>query len=317
MEEVAAEERGSRLFVLTCKRRFIICFRQGDAESEFVFGRRRASGGPQFGLYAPQTAWPSHPGAKVSEISAKNSCDLVIVDRGVNGDRPKGPPRPEREYLIKLSWHMPKMASNAQVTRGPYPLAAVQTPSQKESPRRWKPSGNCGIPRSRKAWVEIAGKMRRGAIHGCDLEPRSGQEQGERRPVVIVSADLYNASRSLLIGIVPLTRSPAKTLLHVALTPEDTGLEAPSTALEDHARFIDRSHLRPDAAGRLFTEGAELDRPESRPRGGAASGRFVEGLPANPRNVRRDWKRSATNPQVTPGPRAQAACDPRNRPLCV
>ena len=103
--------------------------------------------------------------------------------------------------------------------------------------------------------------MKRGEIYWCDLEPRRGHEQGERRPVVIISADPYNQSRSPLIGIVPLTTTAAKNPVHVALTKEDTGLETGSTALVDHARFLDRTRLRPDAAGRLSTVAqSRLDR---------------------------------------------------------
>ena len=103
--------------------------------------------------------------------------------------------------------------------------------------------------------------MRRGEILGCDIEPRRGHEQVEVRPVIIVSADAYNETRSPLVAIVPLTRAVAKNPLHVALAVDETGLAAPSTALIDHARFVDRSRLRPDAAGRLIGSAqARVDR---------------------------------------------------------
>ena len=103
--------------------------------------------------------------------------------------------------------------------------------------------------------------MRRGEILWCDLEPRRGHEQGEVRPVIIVSADAYNETRSPLVAIVPLTRAEAKNPLHISLSVDETGLEAPSTALIDHARFVDRSRLRPEAAGRLIRSAqARVDR---------------------------------------------------------
>ena len=59
----------------------------------------------------------------------------------------------------------------------------------------------------------------------------------------------------------PLTRAVAKNPLHVALAVEETGLAASSTALIDHARFVDRSRLRPEAAGRLIASAqARVDR---------------------------------------------------------
>jgi len=103
--------------------------------------------------------------------------------------------------------------------------------------------------------------VRRGEILWCDLEPRRGHEQGEVRPVIIVSADAYNETRSPLVAIVPLTRAVAKNPLHIALSIDETGLESPSTALIDHARFVDRSRLRPEAAGRLIRSAqARVDR---------------------------------------------------------
>jgi mRNA interferase MazF len=93
--------------------------------------------------------------------------------------------------------------------------------------------------------------IRRGEILWCDLEPRRGHEQGEVRPVIIISADAYNESRSPLVGVVPLTRAIAKNPLHVALSVDETGLESASTALIDHAQFIHRSRLRAEAAGKL------------------------------------------------------------------
>jgi mRNA interferase MazF len=94
--------------------------------------------------------------------------------------------------------------------------------------------------------------MKRGEIYWCDLDPRRGHEQGARRPVVIISADPYNQSQSPLIGVVPLTTAVAKNPVHVHLTKEETGLETDSTALVDHARFLDRTRLAPTSAGQLI-----------------------------------------------------------------
>ena len=91
--------------------------------------------------------------------------------------------------------------------------------------------------------------MRRSEIYWCDLEPRRGHEQGEKRPVVIVSADPYNLTRSPLVGIVPLTTAAPKNPIHVALAKEDTGMKTDSVALVDHARFLDRTRLSPSPAG--------------------------------------------------------------------
>ncbi|MCU0248425.1 MAG: type II toxin-antitoxin system PemK/MazF family toxin [Bryobacter sp.] len=103
--------------------------------------------------------------------------------------------------------------------------------------------------------------MRRRDIYWCDLDPRRGHEQGDRRPVVIVSVDPYNQSASPLICVVPLTRAVPKNPLHVELVPADTGLKMPSTALVDHARFVDRERLSAAPCGRVVPSAqARIDR---------------------------------------------------------
>jgi mRNA interferase MazF len=103
--------------------------------------------------------------------------------------------------------------------------------------------------------------MKRGEIYWCDLEPRRGHEQGSRRPVVIVSADAYNLSRSPLVGVLPMTTASSKNPIHVLLTAAETGLETDSTVLIDHARFLDRVRLHSEPSGQL-SQGAmaKLDR---------------------------------------------------------
>jgi mRNA interferase MazF len=93
--------------------------------------------------------------------------------------------------------------------------------------------------------------MNRGEIYWSDLNPRRGREQAEKRPVIIVSVDAYNESRSALIGVVPLTTAGLKNPIHVPLSKTETGLAADSTALVDHARFLDRARLSGGVAGRL------------------------------------------------------------------
>jgi mRNA interferase MazF len=93
--------------------------------------------------------------------------------------------------------------------------------------------------------------MNRGEIYWCDLNPRRGHEQGEKRPVIVVSVDAYNESRSALVGVVPMTTEPMKNPIHVALSKAETGLTSNSTALIDHARFLDRTRLGGKVAGRL------------------------------------------------------------------
>jgi mRNA interferase MazF len=93
--------------------------------------------------------------------------------------------------------------------------------------------------------------IEKGQIFWCGLDPVQGHEQGATRPVVVVSSDAYNGTQSPLVGIVPLTRSPGKNPIHLTLEPAETGLQTASTALTDHARFIDRTRLKGPPLGRL------------------------------------------------------------------
>ncbi|MFN7648003.1 MAG: type II toxin-antitoxin system PemK/MazF family toxin [Acidobacteriota bacterium] len=94
----------------------------------------------------------------------------------------------------------------------------------------------------------------RGQIFWCGLDPVQGHEQGALRPVIIISADTYNLSRSPLVAVVPLTRAPAKNPLHLEFSTKQTGLDAPSTALVDRARFLDRRRLQGAPIGHLAAE---------------------------------------------------------------
>lgn len=107
----------------------------------------------------------------------------------------------------------------------------------------------------------VTSGLRKGQIYWCGLDPVAGHEQGSVRPVIIVSADAYNATRSPLVGIVPLTRSAAKNPIHLGFSTLESGLDTVSTALTDHARFIDRTRLRGTAIGVLTPLAMEaLDR---------------------------------------------------------
>ncbi len=68
---------------------------------------------------------------------------------------------------------------------------------------------------------------------------------------VVNSSNSHNSTQSPLVGIVPLTRAAIKNPVHLRLEAHDSGLESPSTALTDHARFIDRTRLKGEAIGQV------------------------------------------------------------------
>jgi len=85
--------------------------------------------------------------------------------------------------------------------------------------------------------------IKRGDIYFANLNPVVGSEQGNIRPVLIVSNDIGNKFSPAIV-VVPLTcklnKKPLPT--HVFI-PQDGGIEVDSLALVEQIRTIDRSRL--------------------------------------------------------------------------
>jgi mRNA interferase MazF len=87
--------------------------------------------------------------------------------------------------------------------------------------------------------------MTRGEIWWADLGLPIGSETGFRRPVLIVQANPFNASRIPTVIIVPLSttidlaEAPGNVLLH----HQDTGLSRDSTAVVSQITALDRQRL--------------------------------------------------------------------------
>lgn len=77
----------------------------------------------------------------------------------------------------------------------------------------------------------------------ADLDPVRGPEQGGRRPVVVMSADTFNAGPGNLVYVVPLTTRDRGILCHVRISPPDGGLRKPSVARTDSLRSVARERL--------------------------------------------------------------------------
>lgn len=86
----------------------------------------------------------------------------------------------------------------------------------------------------------------------ADLNPTTGQEQGGRRPVVVVSDRRYSAIPGLFLAV-PLTTTERGLLHHVVVPSNDaTGLARVSYAMTEQIRAlayrrIDRQLGRVDA----------------------------------------------------------------------
>lgn len=99
--------------------------------------------------------------------------------------------------------------------------------------------------------------MKRGSVCWAYLAPRSGAEEGGRRPVVVVSHDAFNEIRTWRsIIVVPLTTSPRQAVRGptvVELPASATGLPRVSYALGHQITTLDRSKLD-EPIGRLGPE---------------------------------------------------------------
>ncbi len=70
-------------------------------------------------------------------------------------------------------------------------------------------------------------KIRRGEIRWADLHPVRGSEQGGKRPVVIVSHDVFNERSGTVIALA-VTSQPQKAGFPLTLELDAAGMPKPS-----------------------------------------------------------------------------------------
>lgn len=92
--------------------------------------------------------------------------------------------------------------------------------------------------------------MRRGEIRLVDLDPVRGAEANKRRPAVIVSNDIANATAARLghgvITVVPITSAVARIFpFHVLLESGETGLPRDAKAQAEQVRTIAGERVGP------------------------------------------------------------------------
>ena len=83
----------------------------------------------------------------------------------------------------------------------------------------------------------------RGEVWFAELEPVRGDEQGGRRPVLIISSDSYNRGPAELVLVAPITSTQRGVLYHVPIAPPEGGLAHPSDILCDAIRSISRERI--------------------------------------------------------------------------
>lgn len=83
----------------------------------------------------------------------------------------------------------------------------------------------------------------RGDIWLADLNPVRGHEQAGRRPVLIVSVDLFNQSRAELVVVVPITSTIRNVPFQLVVLPPEGGLTNTSALLCEAIRSISKDRL--------------------------------------------------------------------------
>lgn len=83
----------------------------------------------------------------------------------------------------------------------------------------------------------------RGDVWLVDLDPVRGNEQGERRPGVIVSAGRFNRGAAELVAILPISSKNKRIPLHVEVTPPEGGVRTLSFVMCDQIRTISKERL--------------------------------------------------------------------------
>jgi mRNA interferase MazF len=83
----------------------------------------------------------------------------------------------------------------------------------------------------------------RGEIWIADLNPVRGHEQGGQRPVIVISADIYNSGPAGLAVVLPLTRTHRGIPLHIQIKPPEWGVKSASAILCDAVRSISKDRL--------------------------------------------------------------------------
>lgn len=89
--------------------------------------------------------------------------------------------------------------------------------------------------------------MKRGDIYWANLAPCSGSEQSGRRPVIIISHDAFNQTRSwrsiIVVPVSTSTGQKSRGPTVVALPADMTGLPNDSVAICHQITTLDRAKL--------------------------------------------------------------------------
>ena len=103
--------------------------------------------------------------------------------------------------------------------------------------------------------------MSRYKIYLAHLGQSKGQEQGGKRPCLIVSDSVFNENAARLVTVLPITTRRWELPWHVPLAPEQSGLDRDSFVMCDQVRTITAARLLKPIG---HAGGDVLDRVEER-----------------------------------------------------
>lgn len=83
----------------------------------------------------------------------------------------------------------------------------------------------------------------RGEVWLADLNPTRGHEQAGRRPVLVVSEDIFNRGPAGLAIVLPMTSMLRDIPSHVAVAPPEGGLKNRSAILCEAVRSVSIERL--------------------------------------------------------------------------
>jgi mRNA interferase MazF len=83
----------------------------------------------------------------------------------------------------------------------------------------------------------------RGEVWLADLNPIRGHEQAGRRPVLVISEDIFNQGPAGLVIVLPMTSTYRGVPSHIPITPLEGELNTPSVILCEAIRSISKERL--------------------------------------------------------------------------
>lgn len=83
----------------------------------------------------------------------------------------------------------------------------------------------------------------RGEIWFADLEPLPGHDQGGRRPVLVLSHNLFNNGPADLVIALPITSRQRNLRTRVEIAPTEGGLVSPSYVICESVRSISKERM--------------------------------------------------------------------------